>query len=281
MFRYSWSQALFIDETLEESLERLSRYGYDGVELPLMSMLPSEIKSRLNAHGLKCTSVNGRFVGRDRDLSSSDDDIRSAAVSYVRSCLQFASHIGAPVAIIVPTRIGKLSPETSLAQEWDNVVRSLEEIGRIGQGLGVTAVIECVNRAETYLANRLETAHRLVKDSGSPHVGLMADSFHMNIEENDVHGALRSVAGHLKHVHLADNNRTAPGMGHLDLGRFLETLFGIGYRGAIAMECDVQALDRYGRNAFTSDPEVFDRYAETAISNLKRMEAGLQTKVAV
>ncbi|WP_018897665.1 sugar phosphate isomerase/epimerase family protein [Rhizobium sp. 2MFCol3.1] len=281
MFRYSWSQALFTDETLEDSLERLSRYGYDGVELPVMSMLPSEVKSRLSHHGLTCTSVNGRFVGRDRDLSSSDEAVRSAAVSYVRSCLQLASHIGAPVAIIVPTRIGKLSPDTSLEREWANVVKSLEEIGRIGQGLGVTAVIECVNRAETYLANRLETAHRLVKDTGSANVALMADSFHMNIEETDVHAALRSVAGYLKHVHLADNNRTAPGMGHLDLGRFLETLFSIGYRGAIAMECDVQALDRYRRNAFTTDPKVFDQYAETAISNLKRMEAGLKTKVAV
>ncbi len=281
MFRYSWSQALFIDETLEDSLERLSRYGYDGVELPVMSMSPSEVKSRLRHHGLTCTSVNGRFAGRDRDLSSSDSAVRTAAVAYVRSCLQFAAHVGAPVAIIVPTRIGKLSPDTTLSQEWDNVVRSLGEIGRIGQGLGVTAVIECVNRAETYLANRLETAHRLVKEAGSSNVALMADSFHMNIEETDTHGALRAVAGHLKHIHLADNNRTAPGMGHLDLSRFLDTLFSIGYRGTIAMECDVQAIDGYGRNAFTTDPKVFDEYAGTAIANLKRIEAALKIKTAV
>ena len=281
MFRYSWSQALFIDETLEDSLERLSRYGYDGVELPVMSMSPSELKKRLRHHGLACTSVNGRFAGRDRDLSSSDEAVRSAAVAYVRSCLQFASHIGAPVAIIVPTRIGKLRPETSLAEEWDNVVRSLGEIGRIGQDLGVTAVIECVNRAETYLANRLETAHRLVGEAGSPNVALMADSFHMNIEETDMHDALRAVAGHLKHVHLADSNRTAPGMGHLDLSAFMETLADIGYRGAVAMECDVQALDRYGRNAFTADPRIFDTYAGTAIANLKRIEAGLQSRIAI
>ncbi|MCZ3374362.1 sugar phosphate isomerase/epimerase family protein [Rhizobium sp. AG207R] len=281
MFRYGWSQALFIDETLEDSLQRLARFGYDGVELPVLSMLPKEVRDRLNHHGLSCTSVNGRFVGHDRDLSSSDESVRAAAVSYVRSCLQFAAHIGAPVAIIVPTRIGKLSPETSLAKEWDNVVRSLREIGEIGQGLGVTAVIECVNRAESYLANRLETAHRLVKDTGSQNVALMADSFHMNIEETDVHGALRAVATHLKHVHLADNNRTAPGMGHLHLSHFLDTLFSIGYRGAVVMECDVQAPDQYGRNALTTDRKIFDQYTETAIATLKRMEASLKTKVAI
>lgn len=281
MFRYSWSQALFIGETFEDSLERLGRYGYDGVELPVMSMSPSEVKGRLRHHGLACTSVNGRFTGRDRDLSSSDDAVRSAAVAYVRSCLKFAAHVGAPVAIIVPTRIGKLRPETTLAEEWDNVVRSLGEIGRIGHDLGVTAVIECVNRAETYLANRLETAHRLIAETGSANVALMADSFHMNIEETDMHDALRAVAGHLKHVHLADNNRTAPGMGHMDLSRFLETLVSIGYGGAITMECDVQALDRYGRNAFTTDPKIFDGYAGTAIANLKHIEAGLRSDTAV
>ena len=195
--------------------------------------------------------------------------------------MRFASRIGAPFTIVVPTRIGKLCPETSLTQEWDNVVQSLREIGEAGQELGVTAVIECVNRAESYLANRLDTARRLVEAAGSDHVALMADSFHMNIEETDIPSALRSAAPRLRHIHLADNNRAAPGMGHLDLCGFLKTLLDIGYEGTITMECDVQSLDAYGRNAISTDPKVFDDYAAKAIATLKNIEARLDAEASL
>lgn len=275
MFRKSWTQALFVGESLDASLERLARFGYDGVELPVLDMPPEEVRARLDHHGLSCFSVNGSFIGADRDLSSSDETLRRAAVGYVGSCLSFARSVGAPVAILVPTRIGKLRPDTSLDEEWDNVVRSLGEIGALGAELGVTAVIECVNRAESYLANRLETARLLVEAAGSANVAVMADSFHMNIEETDMAAALEAVAPVLRHVHLADNNRAAPGMGHLDLGAFLATLVGIDYAGPLTMECDVQAPDRFGRFPITNDPTTFDVYAETAIETLRFIEARL------
>ena len=193
--------------------------------------------------------------------------------------LSIADELGAAGVVSVPVRPPAMF---STDVHLDDMAAAVYGEWAALLGEGTSAVfLEPLNRYEATYMRRVEQAANLARQIGSPRVRALADLFHMNIEENDVHGALRSVAGHLKHVHLADNNRTAPGMGHLDLGRFLETLFGIGYRGAIAMECDVQALDRYGRNAFTSDPEVFDRYAVTAISNLKRMEAGLQTKVAV
>jgi D-psicose/D-tagatose/L-ribulose 3-epimerase len=178
----------------------------------------------------------------------------------------------------VPTRIGKLKPDTTLDEEWENVVRSLREIGAVGRAVGVTAVIECVNRAETYLVNRLETARRLVEAAGSEHVMLMGDNFHMNIEETDVAAALDGVAPYLRHFHLADNNRSAPGMGHLDFSRLLSTLQRVGYSGPLTMECDVQALDRYGRNAFTTSPAAFDLYAKTAIETLRAVEAQLAAR---
>jgi sugar phosphate isomerase/epimerase len=78
----------------------------------------------------------------------------------------------------------------------------------------------------------LETARQLVAAAGSNHVMLMADSFHMNIEEVDIPAALESVAPWLRYIHLADNNRMAPGMGHFDLEAFLASLSRIGYEGA-------------------------------------------------
>lgn len=278
MFRHSWTQALFVGEPLEASLERLARLGYDGVELPLLSMLPNEVRARLAAHKLRCFSVNGSFSGLQRDLSHCDESVRAAALDYVAMCMRFAAAVDAEVVVVVPTRIGKLKPDATLAEEWRATVRSLQQIGEIGAALGVTAVIECVNRGETYLANRLETARRLVEAAGSPNVMLMGDSFHMNIEEDDMALALEGVAPYLKHFHMADNNRAAPGMGHLDLETLMATLVRIGYAGTLTMECDVQAPDQYGRNAFTTSPAMFDTYAETAIATLRKIEAGLAAR---
>lgn len=275
MFRYGWSQALFRGEGLEASLTRLARCGYDGVELPVLPMPPAEITARLRHHGLACISVNGSFAGADRDLSSADADARANAVDYMRGTMRFAAAIGAPVAIVVPTRIGKLRPDLTLGADWDHAVDSLRRIGAFGREIGVTAVVECVNRAESHLANRLETACLLVEAAGGAGLGVMADSFHMNIEESDMLMALDRAAPHLRHVHLADSNRAAPGMGHLDLAPVLRRLRDIGYGGAIALECDVQAPDAYGRMAPAADAATFDRYAETAIRTLRGIEARL------
>lgn len=117
--------------------------------------------------------------------------------------------------------------------------------------------------------------------AGSAHVALKADSFHMNIEETEFSSALRSAAPVLRHIHLADNNRMAPGMGHLDLTGFLRTLLDIGYNGAIAMECGVQSPDSYGRNAFTTDSRTFDAYAKKAVATLKNIEVRLGAKASV
>ncbi|MFV0359222.1 sugar phosphate isomerase/epimerase family protein [Tropicimonas sp.] len=275
MFRYGWSQALFVGEALDVSLGRLARFGYDGVELPVTQDPPARIAESLRLHDLACFSVNCRFIGANRDLSSPDRALRAAAVDYVGECLRFAAALGAPVAIVVPTRIGKLRPDSSLEEEWSIAVDSLSLIGDYASDLGVTAVIECVNRSESYLANRLETARRLVEDVTSDHVMLMADNFHMNIEESDLSRALTDAAPYLRHVHLADNTRMAPGMGHFDFEPFLARLMDIGYRGPLVMECDVFAPDRYGRLAATTSPDMFDRYAEAAIRTLRQMAARL------
>ena len=129
MFQLSWSQALFFGEPLEASLQRLARFGYDGVELPVSASDPRPIRELLTAFGLQCFSVNGSFIGPGRDLSSAEPEERETAVAYVGRCLEFAVEVGAETAIVVPTRIGKFGPETTLDLEWQLVVESLCEIG--------------------------------------------------------------------------------------------------------------------------------------------------------
>jgi sugar phosphate isomerase/epimerase len=67
----------------------------------------------------------------------------------------------------------------------------------------------------------------------------MGDLFHMNIEEDDIAGAIRRADGYLAHVHLADSNRLQPGAGHTDFAPALAALRDIGFEGYLALECGI------------------------------------------
>lgn len=102
--------------------------------------------------------------------------------------------------------------------------------------------LEPLNRFETYFLNRADQALRLAQDVG-PDCGVCLDVFHMNIEEQDMFAAIRKVGKKLVDVHVAENNRLAPGMGNVDWRKFVATLREVGYQGALTMEA-VAPVDR-------------------------------------
>ncbi|NIV36779.1 MAG: TIM barrel protein, partial [Anaerolineae bacterium] len=76
-------------------------------------------------------------------------------------------------------------------------------------------VIEPLNRYETHLVNHIGTAAELCESVGSPRLGILADFYHMNLEEADMEQSITDVAEHIFHVQLGDSNRLLPGQGHL------------------------------------------------------------------
>ena len=101
---------------------------------------------------------------------------------------------------------------------------------------GPCVALEALNRYETHLLRTLADADELRRMIDSPSVQLMADVFHMNIEEDSIAASVRAHAGHIVHVHLADSQRREPGSGHLDFAAVFEALADNGYAGALTME---------------------------------------------
>ncbi|MFD0787877.1 TIM barrel protein, partial [Micromonospora azadirachtae] len=93
-----------------------------------------------------------------------------------------------------------------------------------------------LNRYEDHMVNRLNEAVTLCAAVGLPSMRVVAGTFDMNIEEDDVHRALRSAAPYLGHVQVSDSNRYQPGAGHLDWPALVRTLLEIGYQGWLALE---------------------------------------------
>jgi D-psicose/D-tagatose/L-ribulose 3-epimerase len=140
------------------------------------------------------------------------------------------------VIIVVPTAVGRVTPEADAASERRWAVESIREAAGYAEQAGVRLVIEALNRYESYLVNTLQAAAELAADINRGNVGVMADLFHMNIEEAVLPDAISSVKEFVWHLHLADSNRRPPGMGHTDFRAIIRVLNSAGYEGALTME---------------------------------------------
>nr|MDP9351948.1 sugar phosphate isomerase/epimerase [Chloroflexota bacterium] len=103
---------------------------------------------------------------------------------------------------------------------------------------GVPVFLEPLNRYEAHLVNRLEQGVAFAEQVG-PEIAIMADFFHMNIEEADIADSIRAAGGRIVYVHVADSNRLQPGRGHLDFRPGFAALKAIGYDGYLGIECRI------------------------------------------
>lgn len=276
MYTYSATQWIFGNEEIETSLKRLKKYGYDGVELagePYTLDL-KRIQELLSEYELICTSICGIYTP-ERDLSSSDPAIRQKAVQYVKDCVDMAKELGASLVIAVPSPVGKTAPGSSAEEEWSNAVSSFKEAGRYAETRHIHLAIEALNRFETYLVNNLETALQLAEEVNVKSVNIMADLFHMNIEERNCSAALIRIAPRLVHVHIADNTREAAGLGQTDFRKVMQTLKEIGYKGAITMEFLPPVANPYLAARRDGTAEIYDQYTERSIQEMKRIVQNL------
>jgi sugar phosphate isomerase/epimerase len=114
-----------------------------------------------------------------------------------------------------------------------------------------------------------------VDEVDSPHIGVMADTFHMSIEESDIPAAIRAVGSRLAHVHLADSNRAAPGRGHLDFTPIVQAIADVGYDGWISYELLPAVGDVWGVLSGTGAPEFLDEYSRASIEHTQAIESSL------
>lgn len=276
MFRYSMTQWIFGKEDVEASFERLKRLGYDGIEFsaePYSQDIP-RLKRLMEQYQLCCTSLCGIFPEK-RDLSSEDPQTAESAVQYLKDSVDMAVEVGAPLIIVVPSPVGKIRPNTTYESAWNHAKENILKAADYAKSKNILLAVEAVNRYETYLVNNLSLALRFVSEISHPAVKLMADLFHMNLEECNSLQSLRKIAPQLVHVHIADNTRQAAGWGCIDFKNILYTLEDIGYNGVLAMEFLPPVASPYAASEMGSRAKLMDSSAEQSISYLKRMEKSL------
>jgi len=230
-------------EPLGTTLKRIKKFGYESIEI---SGEPTqydvkETRTLLKEHGIRCWGAVTLTLG-ERNLAAKDEGQRARSVDYVKSVITMVSEFDGEILTLVPATVGKVVPDGTEQEEWKWVVDATRECFTHAKKKGVRIAIEPLNRFETYLFNRCAQALALA-DAVSPECGVCLDTFHLNIEEEDMHEAIRLAGRRLFDFHVADNNRFAAGLGHLDWTKIVGTLKEIGYDGALTNEF-VAPVDR-------------------------------------
>ncbi|WP_027093333.1 sugar phosphate isomerase/epimerase family protein [Cohnella thermotolerans] len=271
--KYAYNTLVYAGEDIERGIRRLAGFGYDGVEFvgEPERMDAGRIRELLDENGIAASSICAIYTP-ERDLVSSNPEVRKNAVKYLKSCVDFASKIGAQGISVTPTANMKIHAEADAATEWKWAIESLREAGSYAGEHGIRLAVEAWNRYENYLINRLEQSLALVTDVGLPNVGCMGDTYHMNIEEVSIADAFRSVGDKLFYVHFADSNRAAPGRGHIDFKPIAQALTEIGYSGYISMELLPPFADPFGGVRME---EFYDQYSKESIEYLKALFASI------
>jgi sugar phosphate isomerase/epimerase len=222
-----------------EAFELAAELGYDGVELHLRSPDDIEleaVRALQEKHGLGVPTIGTGMAAGEDGLTFTDPDpeIRQRAVARVAEHIRLAAVIRSAVTIGLIR--GKLGADQHRGARRAAMLDCVQKCCRLAAAEGVTLFLEPLNRYEGDDLATLDQAAEMIRELNAPNLKLLADVYHMNIEEVDIAASLRRHAGVLGHVHLVDNNREVPGHGHVDMRVILQALLAIGYQGYVCFE---------------------------------------------
>jgi sugar phosphate isomerase/epimerase len=226
-------------DDLETSFQKAAATGFDAVELflPGPDEVPvAEIQSLCEKHSLTVSTV-GTGAGMLRhglSLTDPDSAKRDAALAFLLRMIEFGGALGAPA--ILGSMQGRHGGSVTREQALDWLAAALEQAGTTAARFQVPFIYEPLNRYETNLFNQTAPAAAFLRERRLSNIVLLADLFHMAIEEKDIAAALFDAGDLLGHVHWADSNRHAAGFGHTDFQQIAAALTKMNYAGYLSAE---------------------------------------------
>jgi len=224
-----------------EKFEKAQALGVAGIEFwgRDLNYKMNDIAQAIEKTGIKVSTVNHGRQARFLDPHPLE---RENAQAQLRDSIMCAADLGAKGVIFAPHFFGPLLPDlspwmTAVELEAELLYTHLRTLEDYGEAMGVDLYVEPLNRYETHFLNRLEQAAVITRRLNHPRVKIVADLFHMALEEADLPQAIRDHAADIGHVHLADSNRRLPGQGMTDFAAIGAALKEIGFSGWASFEC--------------------------------------------
>ena len=232
-------QAVAFKGDFETNLKSIASYGYDGVELAIRDpklVDHDQVILSVKERNMIIPAIGTGQAWGEEGLSFTDQDpaIRKKAIERVLSHIPLANKADAVIIIGLLRGVPDESVSEKQAEEW--MIEALKICTAKALEEGVRLALEPLVRYETPLINTVSQGLELIETVGAENLGLLLDTFHMNVEEPSIEESIRNCGDRIFHFHVADSNRWHPGAGHLDFRSILEALYSTGYSGFVSGE---------------------------------------------
>ncbi len=219
-----------------EKLEKMERWGYDGIELGggIAGKVEEYQKAFANSK-IKLSAI----CAADGPYIVPDEGQRKRAMDNAKRLLDAAGQLGSTGVIMVPAFNGAKDQLVG-SEARKLLIDMLKELGEHAVQAKCRMLLEPLNRGEAYFLRQLGDAASICRDVDSPGIGLMGDFYHMRIEETSDMGAFISAGKYLHHVHLASWQRNQPGSDQRSFVDGFRGLKWIGYQDFCSLECGIK-----------------------------------------
>jgi len=247
-------------------LEKLKATGYDGVEVPIFEGDAAHYRRlgrKLADIGL---AASGCSVMVNGSCISADKTQRTEALDCLKWMIENTAAVGGDV-IVGPFfhPLGQFSGRGPTRDEVKYCAEVHKHAAQFAATMGVTLAVEPLNRFECYFLNTAAQAVELSRLVDEKNYGYLFDTFHTNIEENSVFDVIKDTIRDIRHVHISENNRSAPGSGHIAFAPIIAALKTAGYDGWMTIEAfgsalpDLAAATKIWRPLFERPEDVYER----------------------
>ena len=253
IFMNFWEKTWAADHA--KYIRKAAAIGYDVLEFQAQALLEMEdarmreLKSLSDDLGIELTYSLG--LDPAYDISSPDPAVRERGLRYLSAIMDKVGLMGGRlISGVSYAGWGVPDGEVDKAERMRQSAACMKQLAKQAETLGIAYGIEAVNRFEGVVVNTAREALQYVEMVNSPNVGILLDTYHMNIEEPSIGDAIRSAGDRLIAFHVGENNRSCPGRGHLDWDEIFGALKAIGYQGRIVAEPFVVTGGEVGRSIY-------------------------------
>jgi len=238
--QYDSCYAPFKAIEFDDALKWAKECGFNGVELIISEPQKVDfysINKKLYNMSLEVSTIaTGQSFGMEGlSLTDVSSNIRSRTVKRLEEHIELSNKLVGRPNVTIGLLRGKGG--NKLEFEFEILKTELEKVALYAKRKNVIINLEPINRYETAILNSCEDVIDFLDTMGKPeNIGVLYDTFHSNIEDNDMFKTIHYLKGRISHVHIADSNRCLPGYGHINFQEIYRSLKKIGYEGYISLE---------------------------------------------
>ena len=259
-------------EPIQVTLENLKNHGINTVEVygePDFIDVKN-LMQQFDSFSIDVSGITGMWGlssanNKSRNLVTADNNSRIAAQNYVKKCVALCHQLGGKTFNIclfsdkplISDGNHRFLPVDKKRKLISSLVQPFRELAEYAGDYDINLVIEPLNRYSTPICTNSEDAKNIINQVNHENLGIMLDTFHMNIEEDSIYDTIVASSSLLKHVHISDNNRKMPGFAHIDFDAVVRGLKKIKYSKYITFEPTIESTDyeidlKAGLEHFTS-----------------------------